>query len=94
MMSTRRLGTSNNGVMQADMRNNAVDVTCNGGAFCMHWRILPVEFERGYVQYGTGKHLPGGEPGHRDRRSSHAFANTQGGTTRYSATVKFFYGAW
>ena len=87
-----RLGTAN-GVMQADIRDNAVDAARNGGAFCMHWCILPMEFQRGHVQYGTGKHLPGSEPYHRDRRSSHAFANTQGGTAWYSVTAKFFYGA-
>ena len=83
--------TLNQGVFQAPVRPNTVDVTWEASPFYLHWCFVPHEFDHGKIQYGTTVY---NLDGHGDRRGSHAFTNHSAGTTWYSVEANFVYGTW
>ncbi len=87
-------GTFNQGVFSATVKPKVTDVNWEASSFYFHWCLLPYEWEDGYLKYGTVKHQLTSDPNHDDRRGSHAFTNTHGGTTWYSVSAMFFYDAW
>jgi hypothetical protein len=86
--------TFNQAVFDATVKPSVIDVNWEASSFYLHWCFVPYEWEDGYIQYGTTKHYLSSDPNHDDRRGFHAFNNGSGGTTWYSMTAKFFYGAW
>ena len=81
----------NQGVMEATVRADTIDVTWEGSPAYLHYCFYPHQFEHGFVQYESEVYTLSTQE---DRRSSHTFTNTQGGDATYEVDLMFFYGAW
>lgn len=76
---------------EAIIRPNTVDVNWKAHPFYAHWCFIPHQFESAEIQYGTDVYYINGQT---ERNGYHAFTNSHGGTTWYSVSANFVYGAW
>ena len=84
-------GIINQADLKVNISSSVVDVNWKAHPFYAHWCFIPHQFESGEIQYGTDVYRIDGQT---ERNGYHVFTNTHSGTTWYSVSADFVYGAW